>query len=75
MAFGPSLPLDQVLPLTTDFPQVLNFFDLVLVVFELYVRCRLGIWRCWFQEFLVKDRVDSHALWEFQLVVYFSYFL
>jgi hypothetical protein len=39
MAIRPSLPLNQVLPLTADFPQVLDFLDLVLVVFELYVRC------------------------------------
>ena len=39
MALGPSSPLDQVLPLTSKLPQVLDFFDFVLVVFELYVRC------------------------------------
>ena len=75
MAFGPPFPLDQVLPLTSELPQVLNYFDFVLVVFELYVLCKLGVWWCWFQQFLVKDRVDAHAWWQPEFVVYRAYFL
>jgi hypothetical protein len=49
LAFWPIFPLNQVLPLTTESPQILDLLGLVVVVFEFDVRFELGIRRCWFQ--------------------------
>jgi hypothetical protein len=69
-----SFPLDQVLPLSSLFPDIQDPFDVVssllLALVDLISSLHeLGVRRRWFEQRNVKHWVHPHVLWQLQPVV------